>query len=309
MTICIGAIANLTGNDMPVIIACADKLRSTGIEFEHGVSKIGRIGEHLIMTSSDNTTYSDLIVEKIVRLPDIQNISIKDLVKKFSEECITFKKQKLENEVLFNYNLATESLKADPAKLVSETVNRLENYPYNQFQFIIAGFERFEDDENTPLPHLYLVDQDGTISTWDTIGYAVTGSGGNLAFTHLTKLIYTPAINTIDALIHVYYAKIASQRSVGVGKLTDIEFIFPKRTKDGLWEIITTPFGDQKIMGILNEGWQRIYDSETTILEDISNEIRHIAPPETPDEVSPSDSDEVRFSEPETETNPSKVQE
>jgi len=156
MTVGITAIAELTGEN-PVIVFCADRLISGGIEFNKGSQKIHPITNNCyLIDASDNVLVSDLVIKELT-----DNFSTKD--HKPIKEIIDFTKQAcedqyhktLEKDVLAKYNLLTEKLGVDSNEYATDALNEIKAHHYPRFDFLIFGF----DDVTTP--HIYKVNEKG----------------------------------------------------------------------------------------------------------------------------------------------------
>jgi hypothetical protein len=136
-------------------------------------------------------------------------------------------------------------------------VNELRVYPYPLFEFIVAGL-----DSQTQA-HIFTVDQDGNVKSWDFLGFTTIGSGSELAFSEMTKWYYEITQPLTLAIPRIYFAKKAAERAQGVGHYTDFGFIGYVQTTDN--QIEPNPFlisGDPRIIKLLEEAHGSIGKNE-----------------------------------------------
>ncbi len=269
MTVCIAGICNV--NVSPTILLCADRLVSAGVQFEGGSSKILQITKNCaIMHSSDDSVTSELVLQRLLKRTDSQKkYTPQEIANMLCEECITLKQEKQVKDVLSKYNVAINGLKADPNNLISDAVNDLKFYQYPAFEFIVAGL-----DEEVIMAHIFKVDQDGNQSSWDSIGFATTGSGGSLAFLELTKWFYSITHELSLAIPRLYFAKKVSERATGVGRYTDYVFLSFQEDENkipiaNMFTIST----DQETIKKLDEGYQKLGTSELAIITELKDVV------------------------------------
>jgi hypothetical protein len=269
VTICIAGICNTLVN--PTILFCADRLVSAGIQFEGGSSKIIQVTQNcVVMESSNDSPASEMVLESLrVQLKQDQAYTVKQISEMLAKECIEQRRSKLEENVVYRYNLAVNNLKADANVILRDVVNELRVYPYPLFEFIVCGLD------NPKEPHIFTVDQDGNIKSWDFLGFATIGSGSELAFSEMTKWLYSDQQPLSLAIPRIYFAKKASERAQGVGKITDYGFLtFIKNPKSD--EFIPNAYfisTDQQMIKQLDESYNSIRSFEATTITNMQNEI------------------------------------
>jgi hypothetical protein len=270
MTICISAICNLPST--PTVIFCADRLVSAGIQFNSGSSKIILITPScVIMASSDDSLISESIIEQLrAKLDPNKQYLIKEIAETLRKECIEYKKERVNDDVLEKYNLVTAKMAADPNSVIREAMSELHAYQYPYFEFIVCGL-----DNEASMAHIYKVDQDGHLTNWDFLGFTTTGSGSQLAFAELTKWFYSSQHSLSHAIPRVYFAKKVSERALGVGNITDFGFLAPhkpvgKETIEiGTFYISTA----RNIMDDLEQGFKNVLEHEMKEITDIQQKI------------------------------------
>lgn len=224
VTVCIAAICDVVEKFYPKIVLCADRLVTAGIQFEGGESKVKKITNCCYaMHSSNDSLASDLILEKVkARVEGSKKTrKVAEIIELLKEECLNHKKEYIERDILFKYNLVSGKLGTDQEPIVKEAVEEVEAYEYPlECEFIIAGFDSPRE------PHIFRVDQDGNYSLDDSLGFTTIGSGGGLVFLELTKHGYSRTFGMTVTLPRVYIAKKISERAEGVGRYTDIGVLY-----------------------------------------------------------------------------------
>ena len=225
VTVCIAAICNVGIKEVtPAIIFCADRLISAGIQFESGESKIKQFTNYCYsMQSSNDSLISDLILERAkAKVGKAEKpLKIEEIVKIVKDECVAYKTEWIETAILSNYNIAFEKFKVTPESIVQKAVDEVKftEIPY-VFDIIILGLEESKE------AHIFVIKQDGTYKSYDSVGFATIGSGSDLAFLELTKYMISRSIPSVVAIPRVYIAKKVSERAQGVGRVTDLVVLF-----------------------------------------------------------------------------------
>lgn len=271
MTVCIAAICD-HGDDSKILF-CADRLISAGIQFESGSPKIIKITDYCYtLHASDDSLFSERVLNKVRERVSLSNsqLTIKQIVDIFCEECITLKQSRIEKDIISKYSFAVESVKADPNKVVDDIMDDIEYYQYPPFEFIIAGMDSPTD------PHIFKVNQDGDWSSFDSLGFVTTGSGQNLAFPEMTKWYYSTSQPMTVALPRIYFAKKVSERVQGVGRSTDLAFMCYR--EDSQTKEIRAKFydisADVGFMERLDKAFEKLTTNEADIITQMANEIQ-----------------------------------
>jgi hypothetical protein len=271
VTICIAAICDATTN--PTILFCADRLVSAGIQFEGGSSKILQPTINcIVMETSNDSATSELVLEKFRHnLDRKKKYSIDELSNILSQECIKFRADVLDRQVVSRYNLAIEKLHAPPDSLLRDAVNELRIYPYPMFEFIVTGI----DDIGA---HIYTVDQDGNVKSWDFLGFTTIGSGGELAFSEMTKWTYSYQHPLSLSIPRIYFAKKASERAQGVGASTDYGFLTRIKKPDSEEIVPQTVFLSTmpEFIKSLDDAYQSIHNYEADTIVKIQKNIEEM---------------------------------
>jgi 20S proteasome alpha/beta subunit len=274
MTICISGICD--SSTTPTIIFCADRLVSAGIQFEGGSSKIIQVTINCVImeTSSDSATSEAVLDRFRKKIDQSKDHTILELAETLAHECADFRTESLDRQVVSKYNLVVDRLKADPNSLLRDAVNELRIHPYPIFEFIVSGLD------NTGA-HIYTVDQDGNVKSWDFLGFTTVGSGSELAFSEMTKWMYTDQQPLSLAIPRIYFAKKASERAQGVGKMTDFGFItliHDVNTKKNSPQVFFIS-GNKETMTILENTHEAIKNQEANLIKQAQIEIDKILRP------------------------------
>ncbi len=204
----------------PAIVFCADRLVSAGVQFEGRESKIKQITDYcFVIQSADDSLGADLILERLrQRVSTSQTpLKIEEIMEKLRTECVNYKKEWFENNILQKYNQVFEKFHNTPESSLNNAIREVGSTRYSKtFHFIVLGLEPSKE------AHLFFVDQNGNYRLQDSLGFATIGSGGQLAFLELTKLHYSRFFQLTLALPLVFRAKRISERSEGVGRDTDL---------------------------------------------------------------------------------------
>lgn len=271
MTICIAAICE-SGIE-PKILLCADRLVSAGLQFEKGTSKIQRINHNCFaLHASADSLLSEKILDRVKTATNAENaqFTVKEIADMFAEECIKLKREKQEKDVISKYNFVAEKAKIDPNQMIDDIMDELDYYPYPVFEFIIAGFDAPDE------PHLFKVNQDGDPTCYDSLGFATTGDGQNLAFPEMTKWYYTTEQSMSLAIPRIYFAKRTSERIQGVGRSTDLAFTVFR--EDSETKELTVKFYDISVdIGFiekLDKSFDQFNTSEANIINELAKDIQ-----------------------------------
>lgn len=292
MTTCIAVICDYSRQDLPpAVVFCADRLVSAGIQFESGTPKIKPLTNYCYaMQSSNDSLTSDMILETVKqKIASEQQLTILQIVEKIRDECYALKKQYIEDNILFKYNLTFENLESRPESIVKDAVNEVRDcqYPYS-FSFIVFGLEPPRE------VHLYVIDQDGQYWLQDSLGFATIGSGGNLAFLELTKYEYNRNFFAVMAIPRVYFAKKVSERAEGVGRHTDLAILFFNEPQSGKFEPRIQDFSqNDKLIPKLDEVYASLVAHEKDELMKLSQSVLEILAPKAKSEPTPKPEDVV----------------
>lgn len=278
VTVCIAAICDMIKGYPQKIVLCADRLVSSEIQFEGGESKIKKITDYCYaMPSSNDSLASDLILERVKEKANASSSTLKtvEIVAILRRECINYKAECIERDVLFKYNVAAEKLAINQESVLEKAVMEVDAYEYLlECEFILAGLESPNE------AHIYRVDQDGNYSLDDSLGFSTIGSGGGLVFLEMTKHGYSRSLSSVVAIPRVYISKKISERAEGVGRYTDLGLLYfpelPKRGKKSSKsgnKPLFADFSHPAFLQKLDETYKAIRENEKKELEKLFDEV------------------------------------
>lgn len=266
MTICIAAICEV--GRLPTVLFCADRLVSAGIQFEVGTSKIiSATPNSIIMESSGDTPFSEVILDNFRnKIDQKKGYKISELSSILSDTCKEQREKTLDQNVVYRYNLAVSNLKGDANHILENVINELRAFPYPDFEFIVCGLD------NPSSPHIFTVDQDGNIKSWDFLGFAVIGSGGSMALSEMTKWRFTTMDQLPISITRIYFAKKAAERAIGVGRSTDYGVLSYKQISDSEAVPVMSNI-DPDIIKELEAGHNEMMNTEGAVITKTANKI------------------------------------
>ena len=126
-------------------------------------------------------------------------------------------------------------------------------------------------------PHIYKVDQKGNVALWDSLGFATTGSGGELAFLEMTKWYFGDDVPLPLAMPRIYFAKKSSERAEGVGRTTDFAFLGYSPNTGGTMECnVYEISSDVELIKKLDKAFEDVRTSEAEILGHLATDINDV---------------------------------
>lgn len=272
MTVGIAAICNMSDDEYPMIVFCADRQVTGELQFDSPSSKISQITENscLIQSSNDLFLSSKVISNIQKKLPLDNTKTIEEISDIVAEECVKMKEEKAEKDIIQKYNFATKKIGADPNSLIKDVIQELRFYDYPSFEFILCGI-----DEIGIQAHLFKINQDGDSSCWDNHGFAATGSGEGLAFFGMTKYRHSHSNALAYSLPSVYFAKKIAELSTGVGKYTDVGILYfgKEEGNKSFNPLLAVPSNSSELMNELNTAFNNIGDYEKKEINNMKSYI------------------------------------
>ena len=224
MTVCIG----LLSENKKQAVAIADRMITDNylsIGFEHGDAKIIRISKNAVAMCAGYTAIISEILDPIIEENLEKALPIKTLASKVAESYSEVRKQKI-NELYFKprgldidkaYN---SNINSQLLKTLDDIVDDFEFPSFEEpagLEILIVGVDQ---DKKA---HLYVVDDPGTFSCRDSIGWMCIGSGSPQAESSLILNKFNSSKNIKQALYFGYEAKKWAEKSPEVGRIeTDI---------------------------------------------------------------------------------------
>jgi len=228
MTVCIGAIY---GDN--AILGASDRMLTAGgsIEFEPDQSKIFPLTSSIIaMVADDILIHAELyqyvlgvVNDRISKEPD-NWLRVSDIADLYSDFYSQLRQKHALKEVLEPLGLDFDSFIRRQKEMSPEFIKIVEDklvaYRIGGAATILAGIDPSG-------PHIYVV-ENSKISCFDTIGFAVIGSGSSHAAPHFMFSGHTRRNSGQRTLLTVHQAKRKSEAAPGVGKGTDMYLIGPQ---------------------------------------------------------------------------------
>lgn len=265
MTVCIALICD----NRQSIVAVADRMisdESLSLESEQDTRKIERIGENFTaLTAGDALRHTDLIRDAIAEVSDADGLGVREVASLLEQQFIKHRQALAEKTVLQRVGLTYKEFLEVQQNLLPDFILGLwAGYGEVKLdvELLVAGIDPSG-------AHLYYIEDPGTATCFDSIGYAVIGSGQPHAESFLADADYSPGITLNRAIWLAYVAKRRSERAPGVGsRFTDILVITPEQGAGFLNEAALA-----HLAGAYNS-YQRRLSSEPAALQRAIGEMR-----------------------------------
>lgn len=232
MTVCVAALCRWNyggGGDKPddwgtVAITASDRMITFGdVQYEPNQTKTAQITPNtVILIAGDYALHSEAIKETLVNVGDrIPKPS--DVALRYGRAIQAIKRRHAEDIYLAPLGLNTDLLSAQHGEmsdaLASTLVAQMQNYQGEDVEALVVGSDRGNAE-------IYHVDNKGTVTCANDVGFAAIGSGAWHARSQLMQAGYTNSFLYFYALAAVFRAKKAADTSPGVGTRTDIQLVF-----------------------------------------------------------------------------------
>lgn len=221
MTICIIAICENSR-----VILVSDRMLTISdisIEFEHPSSKIEILSNNCCaVTAGDALPCVDIFSNAKSIIKQHSSLSIKEIAEETKKSYIEQRAKTIEELLILprqlkNIETFYENIQSLPSEIGLHIDNKIQNFDF-EIDIMIGGV----DEQG---PHIYFVENPGTIACYDSIGYCAIGSGNLHAELTFISYNYNTLMGINEALYVIYEAKKISERAPGVGKETDIFLI------------------------------------------------------------------------------------
>lgn len=220
MTICIGAIA-----ENSKIITVTDKMltltnptMTTKYEMSENNKAID-IHKKVAALFAGDVIHGNVILSSVreklkdsTDCPDITAVAnmINDAYKERWKYVI-------ESNLLSRYGLTIDLFMANHSRLDPDLVKRVDNI-LGEFNLLVDVVVAGIDTK----PHLFMISNPGTITAYDSIGYACVGSGSQHATLSLVESEYHSNISLSKGIYALLEAKKRAEFDPGVGSLCDV---------------------------------------------------------------------------------------
>lgn len=235
MTVCVAVLCTLNyaePGDPPdirlVAMTASDRMITSGdVQYEPNQTKVAEMTRHtLLLIAGDYSLHTEAIRSTKIELLNRPEASPNDIALIYGRTIQAIKRRQAEDTYLAPLGLNNDLLMAQQKEMsdyiVEKLVAQMQNYRGEDVEALVVGV----DDKRDGNGAIYHVDNFGSVSCADDIGFAAIGSGAWHARSQLMVTGYTPHINYFRALPMVHAAKKAADISPGVGNYTDINLIF-----------------------------------------------------------------------------------
>ncbi|MCX6783955.1 MAG: hypothetical protein NT141_02710 [candidate division WWE3 bacterium] len=224
MTICIAAIA-----ENKKILAITDKMITMGggvatrYEISENNKAIQLTNKSIGLFSGNVLSANEILSvarEKIKSNSNSSTLSVLDVAELIKSSYFEYWATMLNNQVFCRYALTLETFMQNQKNLNDDLVKEINNILANTnvgVDILVAGVDS--------APHLYLIQNPGTLNSFDSIGYALIGSGSQHAQLSLIENEYNACISEKNGIYALLEAKKRAEYDPGVGQLCDLVII------------------------------------------------------------------------------------
>lgn len=262
------------------IIYCADRLVSAGVKYE-GLPKIQIISDSIrVISSTNDADSSDAILNKArSKLNSVTTpVRVSDFVNILKDECLIHKKEKIKQDVLESFQIVFDHFEKQPENMLKDARDEVKNYKYHlECEFLVFGL-----DIQDKSAHIFVVNQNGSYTEYDSSGFATIGEASGLAFAEITKYSFNRFWDYEYVVPLVYRTKkICEDRYESVGEVTDFEIMF--FSQNAIDKQVTIQYmrliDNSNLTDILEKAIQEIDRHEREIMGRASKESKDILEP------------------------------
>ena len=293
MTVCIAALCERQSG----VVLIADRMITTGLEiqFEHRLTrKITKLSENcLALTAGNALAYTELFDAVARATSNLRVTAAENFVEVIKESYQALRQKQIEERVL-------RPLAVNSFEDFYHIASRLpEPVLFNVWQTISAydyGLEILVGGITGQRAHIHVVKDPGTSECYDSIGFHVIGSGTNLALSSLMGSNCHAGLPVAEVVMLTMNAKMTAENAPGVGRLTDVSIVLPRRVVD---------FDNQEVRQ-LKEYCRMWQHGDTTCLGEITaiiNAKLSVEETAVPPEDEPNTIQEETDNEPEADPN------
>lgn len=223
MTICVAANCA----KWEAVVVASDRMLSAPfltLEFDHPDAKIEEISPTCVaLTAGDALASQDVLAGGIGHAGQLQNPFMSDFTYQIRQRFVEARRRLASEQLLeprdmsfadFYQNGGINRLPPDLAMLLDNSIQKLAL----EVSIILAGIDRSG-------PHVYGIEDPGTSSCYDRLGYHAIGSGHRHALLTLVGLNQHHSVGLNHTVFAVYCAKKAAELAPGVGQSTEMRVI------------------------------------------------------------------------------------
>lgn len=218
MTICLALLSD-KGKQ---VVAVADRMVSVdflSLEFESRTRKVDVIGKTFAALTAGNALgHTELLRRVSTELSNLSQPTVRDVAHRiesaYEEERHNLAEKTVLRPVGMDYQTFLQNQSALTEDIALGLLGQLQAFEFD-LEILLAGVD-------TSGGHLYVIENPGVATCFDSIGYSAIGSGLPHAESYLTEADYSPEIPLNRAIWLSYVAKKRGERAPGVGKTTDV---------------------------------------------------------------------------------------
>ena len=228
MTVCIAANCNSGAT----VVVASDRMLTAPfltLEFDHPDAKIDAIGKKCVaLTSGDALRAQDILEDAPTLSATLQNPTVEQFAETVRQRFVSTRKR-VANELLleprgmsFEFFYARggmSTLPSDLALMLDDQIQRIDLGT----SIILAGVDASG-------AHIYSVQDPGTTSCYDRLGYHAIGSGHRHALLALVSVGQHLTTDINNTVFNVYSAKRSAEVAPGVGTATEMRIITQEGT-------------------------------------------------------------------------------
>lgn len=211
-------IAALCENRTKLVLV-SDRMVSASdgsLNFEYE-SKLQVITEYVVCLQSGTVHEPEIVDDARSEIAGRQNVrQIAEILGKYYRNV---RIKRLEMEILSQYGILSFDDYYNKQKLMHDDTHKSISEALDDYEFdldiVLAGI-----DKNL-CPHIYLIEEPGTLRSYDEIGFCCQGSGSMHTDPIFAFYEYKPSMSLPEVLYIAYVAKKRAEMATGVGEHTD----------------------------------------------------------------------------------------
>ncbi len=223
MTVCIGLLCD----DKKAAVAVADRMITDdylSVGFEHGECKIIKLSKNCLAMCAGYTPIISEILAPIIEGHIDESVPVLKLASKVAESYSKVRKEKI-NGLYFKprgLDINTYHSSRVNVNLLRELDTVVEDFEFPEMDSD-AGLEILVLGVDNGKGHIYYIDNPGTFSCRDSVGWMCIGSGYPPAETSLILNKFSSKVSLKEALYYGFEAKRVAEKSPEVGaEFTDV---------------------------------------------------------------------------------------
>jgi 20S proteasome alpha/beta subunit len=212
----------------PAAVTMSDRKITAGdVEYEPNQRKIAQLAPRaILMVAGDLAFHSEAILLAHKQIKGVATTAPENIALIYGQAVQAIKRRRAEDLYLAPVGLNTDSFLAQQRDLspgfVDQLTHQMQRYREDDVEALLVA----SDGE---LLHLYSIDEHGTISCLNDVGFGAIGIGAWHTKSRLMQWGFVNTVNLAPALAACYAAKKAAEVAPGVGTTTDITIVYKDR--------------------------------------------------------------------------------